>query len=135
MLPHSWQPIRTLAVAVLAFAIPNAVLGQTSEHVVSPLELQKAQQDATQARQQSIDTLQGFLTSAGAQKAIEKAHMNPVQVQKAIAGLSDQDLAQLAARAANAQREFAAGNLSNEDLLLILVFLAALILIIVAVKG
>jgi hypothetical protein len=131
---HSWQPIRVLTAAALAFAVPQAVFAQTSQHVVSPFELQKAGQDATNARQQSIDTLRSFLGSAEAKQAIAKAHMDPVEVQKAIAGLSDQDLAQLASRATKAQNEFSAGVLSNEDLLIILVAIAVLILIIVAVK-
>lgn len=133
MFSRSWQLLRALAVAVLAFAVPSAVLGQT-DHVVGPQELQKAEQDATSARQQNIDTLQGFFGSADAQKALRKAHMDPTQVQKAVAGLNDQELAQLASRANKVQHEFAAGTLSNQDLLLVLVFLAALILIIVAVK-
>ncbi len=134
MLPHSWQPIRVLTAAALAFAVPQTIFAQTSQHVVSPLELQKAGQDATNARQQNIDTLRGFLGSAEAQQALQKAHMNPTEVQKAIAGLSDQDLSQLAARANKAQNEFAAGTLDDRDLLIILVAIAALILIIVAVR-
>jgi hypothetical protein len=47
--------------------------------------------------------------------------------------LNDQELAQLASRATNAQKDFAAGNIDNHDLLLILVGIAVLILIIVAV--
>ena len=44
------------------------------------------------------------------------------------------ELANLAARSAKAQREFAAGNIDNHDLLMILVGIAILILIIVAVR-
>ena len=133
MFPHSWQPIRMLTAAALAFAVPQAVFAQTSQHVVSPLELQNAGQAATNARQQNIDALRSFLGSAEAHQAIAKAHMDPTEVQKAIAGLSDQDLSQLAARANKAQNEFAAGTLDDRDLLIILVAIAALILIIVAV--
>ncbi len=127
-----WQLTRALAVGVLALAVPSMVLGQT-QHVVGPMDLQRAEQGATQARQQNIDTLQGFLGSAEARESLQKAHMNPIQVEKAIAGLSDQELAQLALRATRVQNEFAAGEISNHDLLLILVGIAALILIIVAV--
>ena len=52
----------------------------------------------------------------------------------AVSALSDQELAQLAARSDKAQRDFAAGTLSDRDLIIILVALAALILIIVAVR-
>ncbi len=134
MLPHSWQQVRILTAAALAFAVPQAVFAQTTQHVVSPLELQKAGQDATNARQQNIDSLRSFLGSSQAQQALQNAHMNPIEVQKAIAGLNDQDLTQLAARANKAQSEFAAGSMDDRDLLIILVAIAALILIIVAVR-
>jgi hypothetical protein len=59
--------------------------------------------------------------------------MNPQEVKKGVAGLSNEELAQLASRAQNAQNDFAAGNMSDRDLLILLVCIAALILIIVAV--
>jgi hypothetical protein len=55
-------------------------------------------------------------------------------VKKAVASLSDAELAQLASRAQKAQADFAAGHLSDRDLIIILVVIAALILIIVAVR-
>lgn len=133
MLSKSWQPTRFVSAAVLAVAVPQVVLAQSSLHVVSPHELEKAGQDASNARQQNVEKLRGFLGAAEAQKAMEEAHINPVQVQEAVAGLSDQEVAQLAQRAAKAQNEFAAGNMSDHDLLIILIAIAALILIIVAV--
>ncbi len=60
--------------------------------------------------------------------------MDPEQVKNAVAGLSDAELTQLAARAQQAQSDFAAGKLSDRDLIIILVAIAALILIIVAVR-
>jgi hypothetical protein len=121
------------ALSVFAFAIPNSLGAQTSEHLVTPSDLQKATTDVSQARQQNIDTLNGFFSSDPAQKALQSAHMNPQEVKKAVAGLSDQELAQLASRAQKAQSDFAAGSMSNHDLLIILILIAALILIIVAV--
>lgn len=134
MFSQSWRPIRALTAAALAIAIPPFVSPQTSQHVVSPFELHKAGQEATNARQQNIDTLKGFLGSAEAQKALDRAHMDPVEVQKAIAGLSDQDLAQLAARATKAQNDFAAGAMTEEALLLLIIALAVIIVIVVAVR-
>ena len=55
-------------------------------------------------------------------------------MKKAVAGLSDEELAHLASRAQKAQADFAAGNMGDRDLLIILVCIAALILIIVAVR-
>jgi CHASE3 domain sensor protein len=89
--------------------------------------------NASQARQKNQETLKKFFSSPEAQKALESAHMNPQEVNKAVVGLSNQEMAQLAQRVNKAQADFAAGQISNHNLLLILVFIAALILIIVAV--
>jgi hypothetical protein len=60
--------------------------------------------------------------------------MDPAQVKTAVSTLNDAELAQLASRADKAQADFAAGRLSDRDLIIILVAIAALILIIVAVR-
>ena len=65
---------------------------------------------------------------------MQSSHIDPQQVSKAVAGLSDDELAQMATRATKAQADFAAGSLSDRDLIIILVAIAALILIIVAVR-
>jgi CHASE3 domain sensor protein len=85
-------------------------------------------------RQKNLDALSKFFSSDQAQKALKDAHMSSDQVKTAVAGLSDQELAQLASRATKAQSDFAAGNINDRDLLIILVAIAALILIIVAVR-
>jgi c-di-GMP-related signal transduction protein len=118
---------------VTIFAIPQSLVAQSSEHLVSPTELQKAVVDASRNRQQNLDTLNQFLSSEKAQQALESAHQNPEQVRKGVASLSDDELAQLASRANKAQTDFTAGNLDDRTLLIILVAIAALILIIVAV--
>jgi hypothetical protein len=115
----------------LILTSPGAVLAQ--DHVVSPGEIQKDAAGASSARQQHVQQLDGFLSSKEAQQALKSAHVDPQEVKNAVGQLDDDDLARLSARAENAQREFAAGNLSDRDLLIILVCVAALILIIVAV--
>jgi hypothetical protein len=60
--------------------------------------------------------------------------MDTRQVKTAVSTLNDQELAQLAARADKAQADFAAGTLSQRDLILIILGVAVLILIIVAVR-
>jgi Flp pilus assembly protein TadB len=124
----------TAAVLAAAFTVPPTLLAQAPDHLVSPSALQQAAVNASRARQQNADTLQKFLSSPEAQKALESARMNPQEVNKAVSGLSDHELAQLAQRANKAQSDFAAGDIDNRDLLIILVAIAALILIIVAVR-
>lgn len=123
----------TTTVLVAAFAVPSTLVAQDSDHLITPSQLQQSAVNASRARQQNVETLQKFFSSSEAQKALESAHMKPQEVKKAVAGLSDQELAQLAQRANKAQSDFAAGNMSDHDLLLILILIAALILIIVAV--
>lgn len=124
----------TAAVFTAVFTVPPTLLAQAPDHLVPPSAIQQAAVNATSARQHNAETLQKFFSSPEAQKALESARMNPREVNKAVSGLSDQELAQLAQRANNAQSDFAAGDLTNRDLLIIIVAIAALILIIVAVR-
>lgn len=132
--PKQLARAMTACVLVTIFAIPQNLLAQAAEHVVSPAELQKAAVDASRARQQNLETLKEFFSSQMAQQALKSAHADPEQVKNAVASLSDAELAQLASRVHKAQADFAAGTLSDRDLIIILVAVAALILIIVAVR-
>ena len=129
------EPARAVTACVLAviFAVPQSLMAQAAMHVVSPADLQKAALTATQARQQNLQTVKGFFSSPQAEKALKSAHMDPEQVKTAVSSLNDAELAQLASRAQKTQADFAAGTLSDRDLIIILVAIAALILIIVAV--
>ena len=122
----------TAGLLIAVFAVPLNLAAQT--HVVSEAELQKATAAATQARQQNIETIQQFLSSPQANKALKTAHLDPQRVTQAVSQLDDQELTNLASRANKAQADFAAGRLSDRDLIIILVAIAALILIIVAVR-
>jgi hypothetical protein len=126
-----------VALAVLlaaVFALPQNLVAETASHLVSASELQQAVVKASTERQQNRSEVQRFLSSEQAQKALKSAHMNPEQVKTAVSTLNDAELAQLATRAHKAQVDFAAGTLSDRDLIIIIVAIAALILIIVAVR-
>ena len=134
MLSHLPQSIRVLSACILAtvFAVPPSLLAQA--HVVSPTDLQKEMLDASRARQRNLESVWQFLSSPRAEQALKSARMDPTHVKTAVSTLSDQELALLASRAEKAQADFAAGRLSDRDLIIILVAIAALILIIVAVR-
>lgn len=119
-------------ILVTVFAVPPSLLAQA--HVVSPADLRQATLAATQARRQNLEAVRQFFSSDMAQKALRSARMDPVQVTNAVSTLSDAELAQLASRAQKAQADFAAGDLSDRDLIIIILAVAALILIIVAVR-
>jgi hypothetical protein len=120
--------------ALTLIPIPQSLTAQEPDHLVSPSALQNATVDASRSAQRNRDTLDRFFSSDKATKALEASHMNPQQIRSAVAALNDQELAQLASRASKAQSDFAAGNITDRDLLIILVAVAALILIIVAVR-
>jgi hypothetical protein len=101
--------------------------------VVNPADLQKEVLAATGARQRNMETINGFLSSTKVQKVLGSVGIDPEQAKTAVSSLNDQELARLAARAETAQADFAAGRMSDRDLLYIVLGVAVLILIIVAV--
>lgn len=121
-------------VLMYVFAVPHGVFAQDSEHVVTSTDMQKAAVDASRTRQQNVETLNQFFSSDKARQALQSSHIDVQQIKSAVGTLDDQELAQLATRANQAQEDFAAGRMNDHDLLIILVAIAALILIIVAVR-
>lgn len=121
----------TACLLISLFAVPSNLAAEV--HVVAPSVLQQQLVAATQVHNDNFATIQRFLSSDQATRALQSAHISASQVKTAVSSLSDAELAQLAARANKAQTEFAAGNLSDRDLIIILIAIAALILLIVAV--
>jgi hypothetical protein len=122
----------TSCVLVALVGLPSILSAQT--HVVNLADLQKEVLAATGARQRNMEIITGFLSSTTkVQNVLGSVGIDPAQVKTAVSSLNDQELARLAARAEKAQADFAAGKLSDRDLLYILLGIAALILIIVAV--
>lgn len=115
----------------ILLAIPPSLRAQ--QHVVSSADIRKELVKATQTRQQNRDKVRELFSSQAAQDALKKAGIDPGQVKAGISTLSDAELARLAARADTAKADFAAGRISDRDLIIILVVIAVIILIIVAV--
>jgi hypothetical protein len=113
-------------------AIPQGAHAQ--DHVVPPSDLQKDVSAVSATRQKNLAQVEDFLSSDAAQRAMKSAHIDPQQVKNAIPQMNDDELAQLSARSEKAQKDFAAGRISDRDLLIILVGVAVLILVIVAVR-
>jgi metallophosphoesterase superfamily enzyme len=127
------QILRVLAASFLLASLSiTAVAADT--HVVSPADLQNELVSATRAQQRNLETVQQFVSSEKAQKAIKSAGIDPQEVKTAVSQLTNEELAELAARAEKAQADFAAGNLSDRDLILIILGVIVVVLIIVAVR-
>jgi hypothetical protein len=126
--------LRNLTACTLIAAFGFQQNLQAQAQLVTPAELQAAVLAASQDQQKNRDTVTRFLSTPQAQRALSAAKLDAGNVRAAIASLNDEELARLAARADKAQADFAAGRLTDRDLLIVLVGLAALILIIVAVR-
>lgn len=127
--------LRGVFPAALALLLINPTAGMaqssTQDHLVPPQVLQQQVQNASETRQQNIKTVTDFLSTPIADRAMRDAHYDPVQVRTAIPTLSDQELANLASRSADAQQKFAAGYIGQG--LLTLIIVCVVIIIIVAI--
>lgn len=128
------QFARTLLTCALisVFAFPQGLLAQA--HVVAPSDLQKQLASTAQEREQNIQKVERLLSSKQGEQALKTLHANVDEVKSAVSRLDDAELARLAARSDKAQADFAAGTLSDRDLIIIILAIAALVLIIVAVR-
>ena len=128
------QSFRLLAQCFLitAFVLPSSLLAQS--HVVSQADIHKELINAKQTRQKNLQKVERLMASDEALKALESARVKPEQVNAAISTLSDVELARLADRADKLDQDFAAGRLSDRDLLFVVLGIVALVLIIVAVR-
>ena len=116
----------------ILLAVPPSLRAQ-QQHVVSSADIRKELVNASQTRHQNREKVRDLFSSKAAQNALKKAGIDPGQVETGISTLSDAELARLAARADRAQADFAAGRISDRDLIIILVVIALVILVIVAV--
>lgn len=119
-----------IAALFVAAGIPARAQGQ--QHVVSLGELGKDAARPTQTRQANEETVRTLLSSDQGQKALKSAKLDFEKVDKAVGQLSDEDLAKLAERSRQAQADFAAGRISDRDLLWIIVIALAIIILAVA---
>ena len=105
------------------------------EHVVPAEELSRQAVAASASRQANRVALEKFLSSTPARQALQKANLSEAQVGRAVSVLTDDELANLAARAQKAQSDFAAGSLNNQQLTYIVIALATAVIILVIVAA
>lgn len=124
-----------IAVALGVTALPGKAQAQSgnSQHVVGLDELSQAAAQPAQARQADESAVRQIFSSGEAQEALKSAKIDYKKVDKAIAQLSDDDLAKLAAKSRQAQSDFAAGSLSRPGWIAIIVLVAILIIVLAVV--
>ncbi|MGB6192017.1 MAG: hypothetical protein WBF42_06100, partial [Terracidiphilus sp.] len=66
----------TASALVALFAIPQSLVAQVTDHIVSSTDLQQAAVGASQQRERNLDSLRSFFSSAKATEALKAAHMD-----------------------------------------------------------
>jgi len=101
-------------------------------HVVSAQELQRRAAAASASRKENAQKLERFFAARRAGDPRLAVILPPARMEQAARMLSDEELAQLAARAEKAEKDFTAGSLSNEHLTYIVIALAAAVIVLIA---
>jgi hypothetical protein len=126
--------VSMLAIAAFVGMAGIPARAQDKQHVVSLSDLNKDAARPAQTRQSNEEALRTLLSSDQAQKALKSASLDYQKVDKAVGQLSDEDLAKLAERSRQAQNDFAAGRISDRDLLWIIVIAIGIIVLVVALR-
>jgi hypothetical protein len=121
---------RLLAASVCGLWIAPAVPA-SGDHVVSRAELRRELQRASATRRDDLQAVERLLRSERAGQALKSVRLDPARAIQAAALLEDEELARLAARAREAERDFQAGALSNEHLTYIVIALSAAVLVLI----
>ena len=130
------HPSRVCSLVLAASLISLAVVparAQEKEHAVSPSQLRGDVAKSAAARQANEATVRQMFAHQAAREALQSAGMDYQKVDQAIGQVNDEDLARMADRSREVQKDFAAGRISDRDLIIILLVAVGLILIIVAV--
>ena|SRR5215472_9120388 len=132
---QKWFP-RALAI-MLAFSLAFGAApaqAQEKQHVVSLSELSKDSSGPARARQADEAAVRQLFSSDAAQKALQAAKIDYAKVDNAVGQLSDEDLSKLAQRSRQVENDFAAGTLSDRDLLIIIIIAVLVIALIAALR-
>lgn len=116
---------------LLAFPPQNMFAQAPQDHLVTSQSLEQQVQSTSHTRQQNIETINNMLSTPIAERAMRDAHYDPIQVRTAVPTLSDQELANLATRAADVQQKISGGVLGFGVITLLVI--AVVILIVVAI--
>jgi hypothetical protein len=123
-----------LLAGVLALAGSVSVRAQEKDHAVSSGQLHSDVRKAAETRQANEAAVREMFATDKARETLKSAGVDYQKVDQAISQVNDEELARMAERSREVQKDFAAGRFGDRDLLIILLVAVALILIIVAVR-
>ena len=131
MCPMCWTRALAVTLVMALVGTSGPVQAQDKQHVISLNELSKESAAPAETRQANEAAVRQLFASEPGQKALKSANIDYAKVDKAVGQLSDEDMAKLAGRSRQVEKDFAAGRLSDRDLLII-VIIAVLIIALVA---
>ncbi len=134
MLRNAMRVCSVLLVASLASTGTVPVSAQENDHVVSSVQLRKDLQRTSEIRQANEAAVRELFRSEKGRETLKSAGIDYQRVDRAISQVSDEDLARMAERSREVNKDFAAGRFSDRDLIIIMLVAVALILVIVAVR-
>ena len=121
--------VSLLVVAFVFMMVVIPLRAQEKQHVVSLSDLNKDAARPGQIRQSNEDAVRTLLSSDLGQKALKSAGVDYQKVDKAVGQMTDEDVAKLAERSRRAQADFAAGRISDRDLMWIIVIALGIIIL------
>jgi len=134
MLRNAMQVCAMVLVASLASTGAVPVSAQENDHAVSSVQLRKDLQKASEIRQANEAAVRELFRSEKGRETLKSAGIDYQKVDRAVSQVSDEDLARMAERSREVQKDFAAGRFSDRDLIIIMLVAVGLILVIVAVR-
>ena len=124
--------VRLLVIALIfTLLIPEFVAAQSP--LVSSSELREAVAAAAQTRQKNLDEVRSFFASKPARAALKNGKIDYQRVEKAVATMSPDELARLAEKTNQVQKDFAAGALTNQQLTYIVIALGTAVIVLLIV--
>lgn len=105
---------------------------QATEPLVSAADLHRQVRSAQQRRQAGLQQISGFFRSESSRTVLAASKLDADQVEKAVAFLSDEEVARLASHIRDIERDVAAGALTNEQLTYIVIALATAVVVLIA---
>ncbi|HEY2820217.1 MAG TPA: hypothetical protein VGJ06_04165 [Candidatus Acidoferrum sp.] len=126
--------VAAMALAAAVTAGPILAQQQADKHVVSLGELNQDAAGPAEARRANEAEIRHLFATVDGQKALKTANVEYAKIDRAVSSMSDEDVARISSRAREIDRDFAAGSLSDHDLLLILIIALIVIILIVVLR-
>jgi hypothetical protein len=126
--------IKVVVVTLIVGSLLVSQMGYAQAPVVTHDELKQALVNAANTRKENLEQVKSFFSSDAARKALTTGHLDSNRIQKGLSTLSSEDLAKLAVQTRQAQNDFAAGALTNQQITYILIALGTAVIVLIAVK-